>query len=174
MPPASWCGCGSGKKPAGQRFLFLISSGDIAASLSQVVPLRQLDAHAFLHRLAARHLRRPWPGGRPGRSGFEQVLLPLGELWLFALRALDEASKSSCATPTLAKPQMNNDAARTRRPVELGFHGLLLVAMFAGTTNRASHAAWNGASISIIIIDTSFGVRRLAAAFFFKPLWMGR
>ena len=38
MPPASWCGCGSGKKPAGHAFWALISSGVIAASLSQVMP----------------------------------------------------------------------------------------------------------------------------------------
>ena len=55
MPPASWCGCGSGKKPAGQAFWSLISSGVMRGELVPGHAGGQLDAHAVLHGLAARH-----------------------------------------------------------------------------------------------------------------------
>jgi hypothetical protein len=42
IPPSGWLGWGKGKNPAGKRFCAWISSGLMAANLSQVIPMGSL------------------------------------------------------------------------------------------------------------------------------------
>ena len=91
----------------------------------------ELDTDAFLHRLAASH------GHALGRtvgeviSRFKQVFVALGELGLLALRALDEGVEiflSKCRRRKSARE--TNRKPRTQRPVEIGFHDMLLALVF--------------------------------------------